>query len=96
MSNIVFFDTADNLQSLKPLTFTRPAAYLRCGILTLKEKWERRLGATSSSFLTPAPLDIKYKPVIAGDNLFISGNVLPDASLAEAVASRSRRGSRRC
>lgn len=90
MTNIVFFDTADNLQSLKPLTFTRPAACLRCGILTVKEKWERRLDATSS-FLAPAPLDIKFKPVIVADNLFIAGNVLPDAELVEAVAALAPR-----
>lgn len=87
MANIVFFDIVNNLQSLKPLTFTRPAACLRCGILTVKEKWERRLGVAASSFLTHAPLDIKYKLTATGDNLFIAGNVLPDASLAGAVAT---------
>ena len=38
-SNIVLFDGAYH-QKLKPLTFTRPVADLRVGILKIREKWE--------------------------------------------------------
>ncbi len=31
-------------KSLLPLTYTRPVSFLRVGIFTIKEKWERYLG----------------------------------------------------
>ncbi len=45
--NIVLTDTAER-DKLLPLVFTRPVALLRVGILTIKEKWEKRLSAEYS------------------------------------------------
>jgi len=46
--NYILFDDNSRI-SLLPLTFTRPVADLRIGILTIREKWERVLNAKTSS-----------------------------------------------
>jgi hypothetical protein len=45
--NIIFFDTVSRT-NLLPLTYTRPIADLRIGILKLSEKWTKRFEATIS------------------------------------------------
>ena len=69
--------------SLRPLTFTRPVADLRIGILTITEKWEKRLQATAG-WLTVPHLSAKY-PALAENNLLINGSVCPDEQLIEAI-----------
>ena len=73
--NYILFDdgTRDNLL---PLTFTRPVAEIRIGILKISEKWERRLGE-KISFLTQDYLTCKYPMILATDNVLINGAVLP-------------------
>ena len=39
-------------EAFLPLTFTRPVAELRCGILTFTERWQKLLNSESISFLT--------------------------------------------
>ena len=46
--NYILFDGSVRNQLL-PFTYTRPVADLRVGILTIREKWERMLGYTTSS-----------------------------------------------
>ena len=46
MPSIILFDTAH--QQLLPLTYAKPVSELRIGILTIKEKWEKRLNASIS------------------------------------------------
>lgn len=69
--------------SLRPLTFTRPVADLRIGILTIAEKWAKHLNATKFGYQTAQYLSIKYPSVSA--QLFINGSVCPDKQLIEAV-----------
>lgn len=68
--------------SLRPLTFTRPVADLRIGILTIAEKWANRLNA-EYGYVTTDYLRIKYPEKTA--KLFINGSVCPDEGLIEAV-----------
>ena len=82
--HLIFFDD-ENRQRLLPLTFTRPVAEIRLGILTLREKWERRLGAGGSSFRTADYLRVKYGFAAADDNLWINGSVIADEALVAAV-----------
>ncbi|OAV45633.1 GlmU family protein [Lewinella sp. 4G2] len=83
MLNLVFFDS-DVRPHLLPLTYSRPVGDLRCGILTIREKWEHHLGV-SGSFLTDDSLRELY-PVEQGEhNLLINGAVLPTPALAEQV-----------
>ena len=55
--NYILFDGAVR-ESLLPLTFTRPVADIRIGILTIREKWELYLGLTTTT-LTEEYLEIK-------------------------------------
>lgn len=83
--NIIFFDD-DKRDHLLPLTYTRPTAKLRCGILNLEEKWQRRLGEGHHySYLTEDYLALKFPLVEEGEDLFINPAVCADAKLVEAV-----------
>lgn len=69
--------------TLLPLTFTRPVADLRIGILTIAEKWEKYLNARAG-YATSNYLQVKY-PSATGAQLFINGAVCPDEALLEAI-----------
>ncbi len=82
MGFILFDDKCRD--DLLPLTFTRPVAELRVGILRIREKWEKRL-KMRASFLTQDYLQEKYAVRIAATNLLINGSVLPDETLIEEM-----------
>ena len=84
--NIVLFDPPEIRLDLQPLTCTRPVATLRCGILTIAEKWERLTGA-NVSFLTAPVLTEKFPSVTGPDTVFIDGSLLPDASLVNSITA---------
>lgn len=67
-----------------PLTFTRPQAEIRIGILTVREKWERWLNS-KASYLTQGALANKYVLHLEEDNLFIMAAALPNEQLVKAV-----------
>ena len=81
---MVRFAHLTQLQSLLPFTFTRPVSLIRVGILTIAEKWEKRLGA-EVSFKTDDYLQKKYPTVSTLDNLLINGAVCPDDTLVDTV-----------
>lgn len=83
--NLVFFDD-DNITDLYPLTFTRPAADLRCGILTLAEKWSLILEAKEYGFDTRAYLQTKFSNLDRFD-IRINGRILPSTELVTEVLS---------
>ena len=70
MQNIILFDHPEIHQSLLPLTFTRPTADLRIGILTIREKWERYLPG-SYSYLTESYLSKKYPTHTQADTYYL-------------------------
>jgi UDP-N-acetylglucosamine diphosphorylase/glucosamine-1-phosphate N-acetyltransferase len=82
MAIILFDDNAH--QTLRPLTFTRPVADLRIGILTIAEKWGKYL-KSDFSFHTQHWLQGKFPIKIEAENLFINGSVCPDEVLLEAI-----------
>lgn len=86
MRNIILFDPVEARENLLPLTYTRPVALLRHGILTVAEKWQHQIEGRYS-FETQDYLSMKYPLELADDddNLFIAGNVEPDDRLVEAV-----------
>src|SRR3954463_14798313 len=71
-------------ESLRPLTFTRPVADLRIGILTIAEKWAKYLD-TTFSFQTEPYLQAKFPVKLGTDDLYINGSVCPDEGLVEAI-----------
>lgn len=82
--NLVLFDDPSIRVNLQPFTFTRPAAEIRTGILTIREKWEKSLGL-SASHLTEKYLAEKYPLIKSNDNLIINGAVFPDSRLVAAA-----------
>ena len=86
MQNIILFDSPEIHQNLLPLTFTRPIADLRVGILTIREKWERRLPG-NYSYLTEQYLSKKYAVHTEKCNLFIAGHILPTEELIETAVN---------
>jgi UDP-N-acetylglucosamine diphosphorylase/glucosamine-1-phosphate N-acetyltransferase len=84
MALILFDDNAH--QTLLPLTYTRPVADLRIGIMTIAEKWAKHLN-TTTSFHTLDYLQAKFPAKIEADNLFINGAVCPDEGLLEAIGN---------
>jgi UDP-N-acetylglucosamine diphosphorylase/glucosamine-1-phosphate N-acetyltransferase len=85
MKNIILFDS-DVRDRLLPLTFTRPVAELRIGILTIREKWEKYLGGTVS-YITQDYLSTKFPIHIEEDNYVINGAVLPNENLCRLITS---------
>lgn len=84
MINLILFDQPQIRQSLLPLTFTRPVAQIRVGILIISEKWEKRLGSTAS-YITEPYLAHKLPLITREDNLFINGALCPSQGLVEAI-----------
>jgi UDP-N-acetylglucosamine diphosphorylase/glucosamine-1-phosphate N-acetyltransferase len=80
---IILFDDSAHL-SLLPLTYTRPVADLRIGILTIAQKWAKHLD-TGFSFKTQPHLQAKFPLKKGVDDLYINGSVCPDEGLLEAI-----------
>ena len=84
MNYILFDGTVRN--ALLPFTFTRPVADIRIGILTIREKWEKYLGSTTTT-VTEEYLQEKYPMVELEENVMINASFLPNAVLVEMVAN---------
>jgi UDP-N-acetylglucosamine diphosphorylase/glucosamine-1-phosphate N-acetyltransferase len=82
MKYILFDD--NTREALKPLSYTRPIAELRVGILCIKEKWEKRLDATCS-YLTEGYLQKKYACISGDDNILINAKILPNEEIIEQI-----------
>ncbi len=82
MNRILFDGTAR--AHLLPLTFTRPVAQIRVGILTIAEKWEKYLPG-HYSFLTEEYLKKKFPPHYTAENLFLNGALCPSEALLESL-----------
>ncbi len=81
--NYILFDGAVR-NALLPFTFTRPVADIRIGILTIREKWEKYLGSTTTT-VTEEYLSEKFPMVELEENVMVNGSILPNAILAEMV-----------
>jgi UDP-N-acetylglucosamine diphosphorylase/glucosamine-1-phosphate N-acetyltransferase len=64
-------------------------ADIRIGILTIREKWERRLGLTTTT-ITEEYLEEKYPMVELEENVLINASFLPTQELIEQVKSLSK------
>ncbi len=75
--HLILFDDPTLRQQLLPFTHTRPVAALRCGILTLAEKWQRRGHETSC--LTAPYLQGKFGgPAPEPSATYVNGALCPD------------------
>ena len=85
--NYILFDGSVR-NSLLPFTFTRPVADIRIGILSIREKWEKYLGYTTTT-ITEEYLEVKYPMVELEENVLINASYLPTKSLVEQVRNLS-------
>jgi UDP-N-acetylglucosamine diphosphorylase/glucosamine-1-phosphate N-acetyltransferase len=81
--NYILFDGPVR-NALLPFTFTRPVCDIRIGILTIREKWEKYLGSTTTT-LTEEYLSEKFPMVEMEANVMLNGAYLPNAVLVEMV-----------
>jgi len=86
--NLILFDDITVRNHLLPLTATRPVAEMRFGILTIREKWEKRLGG-KASFLTADYLQEKFPLHFDGqtDNVWVNGSISPNDTLIQEIKS---------
>ncbi len=77
--HLVLFDSYVR-QALLPLTYARPVAGLRCGILTTEEAWKGHLGG-SVSVMTQDYLQPDFPLEIGEDTVFLDGSVRPSVEL---------------
>ena len=86
--NYILFDS-DVRNSLLPFTYTRPVADIRIGVLTIREKWEKFLGFTTTS-ITEEYLENKYPMVELDKNILINASFLPTKNLVNQVRKLSK------
>lgn len=79
----ILFDEPQIRACLKPFTFTRPVAEIRCGILTITDKWKHYLGS-NNGYLTEGYLSKKYSHDNSG-RIYINGGVCPTPQLVELI-----------
>ncbi|MCF8321349.1 MAG: GlmU family protein [Flavobacterium sp.] len=83
--NYILFDGPART-ALLPFTYTRPVADIRIGILTIREKWEKHLGSTTTT-LTEEYLSDKYPMVELEENVMINASYLPNENLVEIISN---------
>ena len=81
--NYILFD-GPHRTALLPFTFTRPVADIRVGILTIREKWEKHLGSTTTS-ITEDYLSEKWPMVEMENNVMINASFLPNDILVAMI-----------
>lgn len=81
--NYILFD-GEHRDALLPFTYTRPVADIRIGILTIREKWELSLGATTTT-VTEDYLSDKYPMVEMEQNVMINASYLPSKVLVTQI-----------
>ena len=82
--NYILFDESIVRNNLLPLTFTRPVADIRIGILTIREKWEKFLKVKTST-LTETYLSRKYPIIKESNNILINGSVCPNEEIISII-----------
>jgi UDP-N-acetylglucosamine diphosphorylase/glucosamine-1-phosphate N-acetyltransferase len=82
--NYILFDDSIVRTNLLPLTFMRPVADLRVGIMTIREKWELQLKSKTST-LTESYLSRKFRIVREDENILINGSVCPTPEVVELI-----------
>ncbi|GGF09648.1 GlmU family protein [Flavobacterium limi] len=82
--NYILFDGPVR-NALLPFTFTRPVADILIGIMTIRQKWEARLGSTITT-ITEEYLSAKFPMVEMEENVMINAAYLPNDTLVEMIS----------
>ena len=78
-----FFDAPSTWRQLLPITYSRPCADIRVGILKLREKWTKRLSIDNWDFQCQEYLAPKFPQ--GSSELWINGAAVATDELAERV-----------
>lgn len=81
--NYILYDGSVR-NNLLPFTSTRPVADIRIGILTIREKWEKYLGTTTTT-VTEEYLSEKFPMVEMAENVMINASFCPNEVLVEMI-----------
>lgn len=79
------FSDAQYWEDFLPLTFTRPVAEMRCGILTFSERWQKILETTEVSWFTEMYLQQKFREPEKKESLFLVTNFLPTETVIKQI-----------
>lgn len=79
------FSDAQYWEDFLPLTFTRPVAAMRCGILTFSERWQKILENTEVTYFTEMYLQDKFKSPEDRESLFLVPNFLPTETVIQQI-----------
>lgn len=83
--NYILYDT-ELWEELLPISFTRPIAEIRIGILKISEKWQKYLNATIS-YATKEHLQKKFPITMGIDNIIINSALLPNTQILQIIQS---------
>ncbi len=81
----IVFSDAQFWEDFLPLTFTKPVAEMRCGILNFSERWQKLLEIEDVSFLTEDYLQEKFKKPEAVESIFLVPNFLPSETVLQQI-----------
>ncbi len=81
----IVFSDAQFWEEFLPLTFTKPVAEMRCGILTFSERWQKLLQIEKVSFLTEDYLQEKFRKPEAIESVFLVPNFLPSETVLQQI-----------
>ncbi|QIG90374.1 glucose-1-phosphate thymidylyltransferase [Chryseobacterium sp. POL2] len=79
------FSDAQYWEDFLPLTFTRPVAEMRVGILTFTERWKKLLNIDQHFYITEDFLQEKFVKPKTGQSLFIVPNFLPSNEILQQI-----------
>lgn len=81
----IAFSDAQFWEDFLPLTFTRPVAEMRCGILTFSERWQKLLNTEEISYLTEDYLQEKFPKPANTESLLLVPNFLPSENVLQQI-----------
>jgi UDP-N-acetylglucosamine diphosphorylase/glucosamine-1-phosphate N-acetyltransferase len=79
------FSDAQYWEDFLPLSFTRPIAEMRCGILTFSERWKKLLETNEVSYITENYLQQKFPKPEEKESLFIVPNFIPTENVLQKI-----------
>ena len=81
----IAFSDAQFWEDFLPLTFTRPVAEMRCGMLTFSERWQKLLNTEEISYLTEDYLQEKFPKPANKESLLLVPNFLPSENVLQQI-----------
>lgn len=81
----LIFSDAHHWDQFLPLSYTKPVAELRSGILTFSERWKMLLGVSEVAYLTEEHLQKKYKTYLQKEGLLLMPNFIPSEKVLQQI-----------